>query len=102
MADVLGQFEISDNSGSTEAFSVTATTSVQSVPSTPGEIISGFMFSVNGNNVEISADGGVSFFKLPKDAVGAKDIKGEITQLQVRTSSGSTALELWIDFEDEL
>lgn len=99
MADILGQFEIQDNTGRTEAFSVSATTTVTNVPSTAGQKISGVMFTVEGSNAEISLDGGTSYFKLPKDASGFKDVKGEPTQLKVRTSAGSADIELLIDFE---
>jgi len=99
MADEIGQFEISDNQGRTEAFSVSATTTFQNIPSSPGEKISGVMFSIDGNNVEISADGGTSYFQFPKDASGFKDLKGGPNQIQVRTSSGTASVKLWIDFE---
>lgn len=94
------QTEIKDNVGSTEGFSGTATTSVANIPSIAGNIISGFMFQVTGSNVQISADGGTTFFDLPKNATGFKDVKGEITQLQIKTSSGSAPYSLWVDFED--
>lgn len=100
MANEIAQFEISDNAGRTEAFSVTATTTPQSVPAVAGEQISGFLFSIEGRDVEISTDGGTSYFPFPRDAQGAKDVKGEITQLSVRTSAGSATVNLWIDFED--
>ena len=100
MANEIGQHEISDICGSTEAFSGTATTIVQDIPSVAGNIISGFMFSVDGNNVQISADGGVTYFNVPRKATGYKQVKGEITQLKVRTSSGSTGFDFWVDFED--
>ena len=93
------QFEGRDNNGSTVAFSGTATTTPADVPGSPGNRISGFMFSVDGENIQISADGGASYFDVPKKAIGYKDIKGEPTELKIKTSSGSTDYNLWIDFE---
>ena len=100
MANTFGQFESSDNQGSTEAFSGTATTTPANVPAVAGNKISGFLFTVDGNNVEISVDGGTTFWQVPKKATGYKDVKGEPTQLQIRTSSGNTDYSLWIDFEE--
>lgn len=99
MADQLPDFETSDNDGSTVAYSGTATTTFASVPASPGARISGFMFQVAGENVQISADGGTSYFDIPKKGTGAKDVKGEITQLRIKTSSGTSAYSLWVDFE---
>jgi hypothetical protein len=100
MADVIGQHEISDNNGTTEGFSGTATTTPANVPLSAGNVISGFMWAVDGENVEISADGGASYFLLPKKSEGFKDIKGEPTQLIIKTSSGTAGYALWIDFEE--
>lgn len=100
MADLLPQFESSDNIGSTVAFNGTATTSVQSIPAVADKIISGFGLTVSGNNVEISTDGGATFFRLPRRASITWDVKGEIRQIQIRTSSGSTDFDFLINFED--
>lgn len=99
MADILPQFETSDNDGSTTAFSGTATTTPADIPAVADKVISGFVFQVDGENVEISADGGTTYFKVPKKGTGSKDIKGNITQLKVRTSTGTTDYSFWVDFE---
>ena len=99
MVDSNPEFEISDNDGSSVAFNVTATTTFQNVPSVAGNRISGFLFNMDGSNVEISTDGGTTYFQFPRNATGFKDVKGSPTQIQVRTSSGSTDVSLWIDFE---
>lgn len=100
MADQLPGFEINDNDGSTVGFSGTATTSITDIPSVADKRISGFMFTVDGENIQISADGGTTYFDVPKKGNGAKDIKGDITQLKIRTSTGTTDYSLWVDFED--
>ena len=102
MADLPSQFETQDNVGTTIAYSGTATTTAAAVPAVADKVISGFMWVVDGSNVEISADGGVTFFRLPKNSQGYKDIKGSPQQLRIRTSSGSTGYDLWVDFEIEI
>jgi len=100
MADVLPQFDTQDNIGSSVAFSGTATTTPASVPGAPDKVISGFMFSFAGANIEISTDGGTSYFEFPKNAYGYRDVKGSPTQILIRTTTGTTGYKLWIDFED--
>jgi len=90
-----------DNTGRTEAFTGTATTTVQSIPLVAGEVISSFVFAVDGKNVKISADDELSFFNVPDKGMGSKDVKGGIKQLQVKTSSGSTDFDLWVDFKEQ-
>jgi hypothetical protein len=92
--------EISDNLGSTVAYTGTATTSVQNVPSVADKVISGFGLTVSGNNVQISVDGGTTFFNVPRRGSITWDVKGEIQQLQIKTSFGSTDFDLLINFED--
>ena len=94
-----GQIEVSDNEGRSEAFSGTATTSVTNIPSSAGQKISEALVAVDGNNVQISFDGGTSFWDVPKKAAFAWDVKGEITQIQIKTSSGSTDYSILVNFE---
>lgn len=100
MVDVMPQFESQDNTGSSVAYSGTATTTIANIPVSADKAISGFMFSFDGANVEISMDGGITYFEFPKNSYGYKDIKGEPTQLKIRTTSGSTGYNILIDFED--
>ena len=100
MADVLPQFDSQDNLGSSVAYGGTATTTPTSIPAVADKKISGFMFSFSGANIEISTDGGTTYFEFPKNAYGFKNVKGEPTQILIRTTTGTTGYKLWIDFED--
>lgn len=100
MVDVFPQFESEDNIGSTRGYSGVATVVAANVPAVAGKAISGFMWAIDGENLEISADGGLTFFKVPKKSEGFKDIKGRPTQLIVKTSVATCGYSLWIDFED--
>lgn len=100
MADVIGQHEVSDNCGSTVAFDGTATTSVSLVPAVAGEAISQIYFNAIGRNLEVSFDNGTTFYAFDRKDRFTWDVKGEITQLQIRTSSGSSDWSAIINFED--
>jgi hypothetical protein len=100
MADILDQFEIKDNIGSTVAFNGTATTSVQSVPALAGTSISDALIISSGRRLQVSFDGGGTFLNVPRNGAIAWNVKGQVAQLQVRTSSGTTDFDLLINFED--
>lgn len=95
-----GNFEISDNRGATTAYEGTATTSVANVPSSAGNAISQCLIKSEGNNLQISFDDGTSFITLDKSEALTWDVKGEITQLQIKTSSGSVNYRILINTED--
>lgn len=96
-----GEFEVKDNSGSTVAEEGTATTTVQSVPSSPGNIIAG-LSSWNDGSVplEISFDGGTTYFKQDKKSFFSHNVKGEVRQLQVRTASGTAGFRFILNLEE--
>jgi len=104
-SDSLGELAVrtvegADDSGATTAFTGTATTAVQSIPATADKVISSVTFAVDGKNVQISADNEESFFNVPDKSMGSKDIRGGIRQIQIKTSSGSTDFDFWIDFKE--
>lgn len=100
MADLVSQMEIEDNSGRSQAFNGTASTTVANVPAVAGEAISQLLLYVDGKNVEVSFDSGTSFFLMPDNGVLSWDVKGGITQVQIRTSSGTTDYSMLINFEE--
>lgn len=93
--------ETSDNVGSTKAFQGTATTTPSNVPAVAGNKISQAGVSNTGSiDLQVSFDGGVTFTTLLKKEFLSWDIKGEPTQLIVKTPSGSTTYDILINFED--
>lgn len=93
--------EISDNEGSTVVYSGTATTTPANVPASAGNIMSGFGLQNTGNeNMQISMDGGTTYFTVGKKDFFAWDVKGNITQVQVKTPASTTTYEIVINFED--
>lgn len=100
MAFAESEFEIKDNQGSSVPFNGTATTTPQNIPAVAGNVISGFVLSVDGQNVEVSTDGGSNYYAVPRNGSISWDVKGEITQIQVRTSSGSTGFSGIVNLED--
>ena len=101
MVDESPDFETKDNDGRTQAYSGTATTSVASVPSSAGEKIAGASIFNNGSvDLLVSFDGGTSFLALGRKSFFSKNIKGQPTQLQVKTNSGTSAYEIAINFEE--
>ena len=100
MAESAPQFENSDNSGSTIAYSGTATTTPTAVPASPGAGISQAIVKANGSNLEVSYDGGSTYWPYDNRASLSWDVKGLPTQLFFRTSSGSTDYDALINFEE--
>jgi hypothetical protein len=93
--------EIQDNLGSSVVYSGTATTTPANVPSSAGNIISGFILRNSGtNDMQISMDGGTTYFTVDKRGNFSWNVKGEITQVQVKTAVSTTTYELLINFED--
>ena len=101
MADEIGQFETEDNAGSTQVFTGTATTTPSNVPAVAGNAISGVGIVARRGNLEVSFDGGLTFWPFEQTRESLTwDVKGRITQLVVRTSSGSVDYRIIINFED--
>lgn len=100
MADIIGQHEISDNQGGTVAYSGTATTTFANVPSVAGNSISGCLIVADGGNLQASFDGGTTYHDFAEDEALSWDVKGEITQLRVKTSSGTCDYRIIINVEE--
>lgn len=93
--------EIKDNLGSTEVFTGTATTTPANVPTVADKIISGFGINNTGSqSIEVSMDGGTTFYTIKKSIFFSWNVKGEILQLVVQTPSGTTDYEMIINFEE--
>lgn len=100
-AGARGNTEISDNRGSSVVYSGTATTTPANVPSSPGEVISGMSISTGLNDILVSFDGGTTFFTVSRRGFFSHNVKGEITQLVVKTLTGTSDYEILINFEDD-
>ena len=95
------QFEVQDNKGTSVTYSGTATTTSANVPSSAGNKISGFGLDNTGTeDMQISMDGGTSWKTVDKKAYFSWEVKGEPTQLQVKTLANTTTYEITINFED--
>lgn len=100
MVNTFSDHEVVDNEGSTKVESGTATTTPANVPSVAGAIISGFACDNTGaNDMEISMDGGLTYKTVEKRAFFSWNVKGNITQLVVRTPSSTTTYEIVINYE---
>lgn len=96
-----GEVEIKDNDGATKAYSGTVTTTPSNIPSVADKVISGMEIVNRGSvDMEISFDGGTTFTTIVKKESLSWDIKGMITQLVVKTISGSTTYDCLINFEE--
>lgn len=96
-----GTVETKDNDGSTVAYSGTATTTVSNIPAIAGNVISGCEIVNRGSiNLEISFDGGATYATLEKKESLSWDIKGNITQIKVKTLVDTTVYGCIINFED--
>lgn len=111
-----GQFEFKDNLGSTEVFGGpegtsigTVSTSVTNVPAAVGKIISGYQIQVisnDNNNLLISFDSGntFSFVEMRRRNFRSSDVKGEIRQIQLKTTGGTISdakFEFVLNFEED-
>lgn len=95
-----GNTEVSDNRGSTVVYSGSATTTPAGVPSVAGAAISQALIEPSGNDFQVSFDGGTTYKSVKRNAVLTWDIKGSPTQLFVKTTSGTSAYEIMINFEE--
>ncbi|MCP3684544.1 MAG: hypothetical protein GY861_17905 [bacterium] len=94
------EFETTDNLGSSEAFSGTATTSVANVPAVADKVISGIsIWNKSSTELQVSFDGGSTFHDHDKKAFMSHNVKGEPTQIQVKTASGTADYKMIINFE---
>ena len=88
-----------ENQGATTAYLGTATTTFANIPASAGGVISGCMIKPTGNNFEVSFDGGTSYLPLARNSIFTWDIKGEITQIRIKTSTGSADYEILLNTE---
>jgi len=100
VADQFSDHEVVDNEGSTVVETGTATTTPANVPSAADKIISGFAVdNLGSESLSVSMDGGTTFKAVKKKEFFSWNVKGNITQLVVKTLSGSTAYEIVINHE---
>ena len=93
------QREITDNDGTTTAITGTATTTPAGFPTTPGQGISQVLIKPLGNFFEASFDGGSTYLSIVRNSVLTWDVKGEPTQIFVRTTSGTSDFEMLVNRE---
>lgn len=90
-----------DNIGSTVVYSGTATTTPANVPSSAGNIISGIGLDNTGSlAMQVSMDGGTTYKTIGRGEFFSWNVKGEITQIQVKTPTSTSTYEIVINFED--
>lgn len=103
MVDLRPQFEIVDLEGSTKTFSGSATTVPSPVPSAPTFAISEVLIKNNGTAtghvLEVSFDSGVTYFTIAKGDVLIWGPKGGVTQLYIKSASGSVPYEILLNLE---
>ena len=93
--------ETSDNVGSTKAYQGTASTSPSAVPNVAANVISQTGITNTGSvDLQISFDGGLTYTNLLKKEFLSWDVKGEIQQLFVKTTTGTTTYDILINFEN--
>lgn len=91
------------NKGSTVAYSGTATTTPASVPAVAGNIINQIALKrspTGSQNLEISMDGGSTYFPITKADQLTWDVRGEITQVLLRTTASTITWNMLINFEE--
>ena len=92
--------ETEDNLGSTEAFSGTANTTPADVPGSPDKVISQALIAADDRDLQVSFDGGTTYFTFNKSEILTWDVKGKITSLKVKTPTGTAAYRIILNFED--
>jgi hypothetical protein len=93
------QNETQNNIGTTESYTGTATTTPADVGS--GNVISGAIIVTLGRNIEVSFDGGSSYFPMPKKSEAVSvDVKGEPTSIKIKTTSGTADYKMILHHED--
>ena len=92
--------EVEDNAGESVAYTGTATTTLSNLPAVADKIISQAFIVADDKNLEVSFDGGNTYLPLNKRDSLTWDVKGQIQQIKVRTSSGTADFRALINFED--
>ena len=101
MADDESFFEIKDTSGSTEAFSgVLANNVTADVPAVAGNIIAQVMVLAVNRDLDISFDGGSSYFTIPRRDSLSWPAKGNITQIRLRGTGNNTRWRALLNLEN--
>ena len=88
-----------DATASSTAFSGTATTVVQNVPAVADKVILSAIIYADSKNLQVSFDSGATFFTFLRRGALVKDVKGDQTQIQIQTTTGSVDFEIILDFE---
>jgi hypothetical protein len=103
MVDALPQFETTDLVGSTTHFSGTATTTPVQLPGSPSTVISEVLIrntnSTGLQKLQVSFDGGTSYFDIEQGDTLIWGPKGEITSVYIRSSSGTVSYQLIMNRE---
>lgn len=105
MADVAPDFEVRDDDGTTGHFNGSVGASAISIPSVAANAISELLIqnisTSSSSSLEVSFDGGVNFWSLPRDSHLAWTFKGGQKQIQVKSpTSSSVAYQCLINFEE--
>jgi hypothetical protein len=103
MVDFIPQFEISDLAGTVTHFSGVATTVAVQIPAVPSTVIAEVLIrntnDFGSDKLQVSFDGGVSYFDIDtKDALACGP-KGQITSIHIRSSSGSVNYQVIMNRE---
>lgn len=95
-----GRKEVEDNEGSTVVYSGTANSTPANVPSSAGAVISGVGVDNTGSeSMQVSFDGGTTYKTVNKKTFLSWNVKGRITQIQVKSTNGTT-YEAILNFEE--
>ncbi len=103
MANELPQFETQDRDGSTSHHNGTATSGAVGVPSVAAGFITEVLMTVpkqaGSAAVKISFDGGTNYIEVKELGHIVWPMKGDITQVFVKTDSGSFDYEIILNRE---
>jgi hypothetical protein len=103
MADFPAQFETTDRVGTTTHFNGTATTSPALVPASAGDsiaevLIRNLLTNPTANKLEVSFDG-IEYFTLNRSEHIVWGVKGNLTQIYVRSTSGTADYQIIMNRE---
>lgn len=106
MSEFRPDFELTDQSGTTEHFNVTLTTSNQSIPAVADKVISEFLVFVKpqlalpSTTAQISLDGGSNFFTVTRGGSLGWTPKGGVKQIVAKSSNTTLDVQFLINFEE--
>jgi len=103
MSDIAPQFETQDLDGTTDHFNGTVNTTPINVPSVAGGVIAEVMLHVprqpGSAIIEISFDGGVSYFEVEERNTIVVPTKGGITQIKIKSGGGTRSYQIIMNRE---